>query len=110
MQTSRVFIPMAAIAFMAVGVIWVNMADEESRGVAMGLYATVQFLGFGLGPALFAPLMNRSYVAGFTACAIAGVVLAGLSLLVQPSRPPRPAGAPAATGAAPGSQRSPGGG
>jgi predicted MFS family arabinose efflux permease len=78
-----VTIPMIATAFIAIGIVFIQMADAESRGTAMGVYSTVLFLGLGAGPAIFAPLMNGSYLAGFTACGIAGAVLAGLSLIAR---------------------------
>jgi MFS family permease len=78
-----VTVPMIATAFIAIGIVFVQMADAESRGAAMGVYSTVLFLGLGAGPALFAPLMDRSFLAGFTACAIVGVLLAGASLIAR---------------------------
>jgi len=76
-------VPMIATAFIAIGIVFVQMATADSRGTAMGVYSTVLFLGLGAGPAMFAPLMDRSYVFGFTACALVGGLLAGLSLLVR---------------------------
>jgi MFS family permease len=78
-----VTVPMIATAFIAIGIVFVQMADAESRGAAMGVYSTVLFLGLGAGPAIFAFLMDRSFLAGFTACAIVGVLLAGLSLIAR---------------------------
>ena len=78
-----VTIPMVATAFIAIGVTFIQMASADSRGTAMGVYSTVLFVGLGAGPALFASLMDRSYVVGFTACALAGALLAGLSLVVR---------------------------
>jgi len=80
-----VTIPLVATAFVAIGIVFVQMADAESRGAAMGVYSTVLFLGLGAGPAIFAVLMDRSYLAGFTACGIAGAVLAGISLVARPA-------------------------
>jgi hypothetical protein len=55
----------------------------------MGLYGTVLFLGLGAGPAVFGSVMEHSgYVAGFTACAVAGLALAGVVTLVR--RAPAP--------------------
>jgi MFS transporter, DHA1 family, multidrug resistance protein len=78
-----VTVPMIATAFIAVGIVFVQMATADSRGTAMGVYSTVLFLGLGAGPAIFAPLMDRSFVIGFSACGIAGVVLAALSLAAR---------------------------
>jgi len=89
-------VPMIAMAFIAIGVVFIQMATAESRGTAMGVYSTVLFLGLGAGPALFASLMDRSFVVGFTACAVTGALLAGLSLVVrsEPIRRRRPAVVP----------------
>jgi MFS family permease len=78
-----VTVPMIATAFIAIGIVFVQMATADSRGTAMGVYSTVLFLGLGAGPAMFAPLMNHSFVVGFTACALVGGLLAGLSLLAR---------------------------
>jgi MFS family permease len=77
-------VPLIATAFIAIGVVFVQMATAESRGTAMGVYSTILFLGLGAGPAIFASLMDRSYVAGFTACGITGAILAGISLFARP--------------------------
>ena len=79
-----VTIPMIATAFIAIGIVFVQMATANSRGTAMGVYSTILFLGLGAGPAMFASLMNRSFVVGFTACGIVGGLLALLSLAVRP--------------------------
>jgi len=76
-------VPLIATAFVAIGIVFVQMADAESRGAAMGVYSTILFLGLGAGPAIFAPLMNGSYLAGFTACGIGGAGLALVSLLAR---------------------------
>jgi MFS family permease len=78
-----VTVPMIAIAFIAIAIVFVQMATAQSRGTAMGVYSTVQFLGTGTGPAIFAPLMDRSFQSGFTACAVAGAVLAAISLVAR---------------------------
>ncbi len=81
-------IPLVATAFVAIGILFVHMAPVASRGAAMGVYSTILFLGLGAGPAIFAPLMNRSYVLGFTVCGIAGAGLAAAALLGRPATPP----------------------
>ena len=78
-----VTVPLIATAFIAIGVVFVQMATAESRGTAMGVYSTILFLGLGAGPAIFSTLMDRSFVAGFTACGITGAVLAAISLLAR---------------------------
>jgi MFS family permease len=78
-----VTIPMIATAFIAIGITFIQMATPESRGTATGVYSTVLFVGLGAGPAIFASLMDRSYVVGFTACAVTGILLAGVSVLAR---------------------------
>jgi MFS family permease len=91
-----VSVPLIATAFIAIGVVFAQMATERSRGAAMGVYSTILFLGLGAGPAIFAPLMDRSYTVGFTACAVAGVLLAGISMIArtEPLRSRRAVAAP----------------
>ena len=53
----------------------------------MGIYGMVLFIGLGVGPAVFGAVMQHSgYVVGFTACAVTGLLLAGLVAL-RPSLP-----------------------
>jgi MFS family permease len=78
-----VTVPMIATAFIAIGIVFVQMATADSRGTAMGVYSTILFLGLGAGPAMFAALMDRSFVVGFTACGLVGGLLAGLSLVAR---------------------------
>ena len=79
-----VAVPFIATAFIAIGIVFAQLATAESRGVAMGMYSTVLFVGLGLGPAVFAPLIQgQGFAAGFTACAATGIVLSGLSLVAR---------------------------
>lgn len=78
-------VPMIATAFVAIGILFVQMATADARGATMGVYSTILFLGLGAGPAIFAPLMNHSYTVGFTACGITGAALAALALLGRPA-------------------------
>jgi MFS family permease len=91
-------VPLIATAFIAISLTFVRMAPSDSRGAAMGVYSTILFLGLGAGPAIFAPLMDRSFVVGFTACALSGIALASVALLarIEPiqSRLARPAVSP----------------
>ena len=88
-------VPLIATGFISISISFVQMAPADSRGAAMGVYSTILFLGLGAGPALFAPLMDRSFVAGFTACALTSAALASIALLarIEPirSRLARPA-------------------
>lgn len=77
-------VPLMATAYIALGVAFNDMASPKARGVAMGLYGTVLYVGLGLGPAVFGPLMERSgYTYGFTACAVTGLVLTALVVLLR---------------------------
>jgi len=78
-------IPLIATAFIAIGILFVQMAPAEARGATMGVYSTILFIGLGMGPAVFAPLMNKSYVLGFTACGLTGAVLGAAALLGRPA-------------------------
>jgi MFS family permease len=69
--------PFMATAFVAMGVEFANLSAASTRGVTMGVYGTVLFLGLTAGPLLFGPLVQAyGYTAGFTACAVVAVVLA----------------------------------
>jgi len=69
--------PFMATVFVAIGVVFGDLSAVSTRGVAMGMYGTVLFLGFAAGPLIFGPLVqNYGYAAGFTACAAAAVALA----------------------------------
>jgi len=69
--------PFMATAFVAMGVVFADLSAASTRGVTMGIYGTVLFLGLSAGPLLFGPVVqNYGYAAGFTACAAAAVALA----------------------------------
>lgn len=77
-------VPLIAVSYIAISVAFSTLATEETRGVAMGVYTAVLFAGLGLGPAAFGAVMQGSgYVAGFTACALAGIALALVTALLQ---------------------------
>ena len=94
-------VPLLAITYLALSVIFSNLSTAETRGAAMGLYGTMLFLGLGVGSAIFGTLMEHSgYVAGFTACAATGLALAGAVAVVRqapsvgsPPARPQPAAA-----------------
>ena len=65
--------PFMATAYVAIGVVFGNLSAASTRGVTMGMYGTVLFLGLAAGPLLFGPIVqNYGYAAGFTACAAVG--------------------------------------
>ena len=79
-----VTVPLIATGFVAIGVVFAQIAPREGRGVAMGVYSTVLYLGLGLGPALFAALMDRSFSLGFTASALLGFAFALIMVFSRP--------------------------
>lgn len=86
-----VSVPVLATVYLALGVVFANLATPDTRGVAMGLYGFVLYIGLGFGPVVFGTVMARSgYLAGFTACAVTGLLLAGLTLVLRPRRLQRP--------------------
>lgn len=85
-------VPLLAITYLAISVVFSNLSTAETRGVAMGLYGVMLYLGLGLGPAAFGTVMEHTgYVAGFTACAVTGLAMAGVVAAVRRAPRPRPA-------------------
>ena len=69
--------PFMATAYVAAGVVFGDLSANSTRGVTMGAYGTVLFLGLTAGPLLFGPLVQAyGYAVGFTACAAVAVTLA----------------------------------
>jgi MFS family permease len=69
--------PFMATAYVAIGVVFADLSAASTRGVAMGVYGTVLFLGLAAGPLVFGPLVQTyGYAAGFTACAVVATALA----------------------------------
>jgi MFS family permease len=69
--------PFMATSFIAMGVVFADLSAVSTRGVTMGVYGTILFLGLALGPLIFGPVVQAyGYAAGFTACAVAASVLA----------------------------------
>lgn len=80
-------VPFLATVYLALGVVFANLGTLETRGVAMGVYGMVLFIGLGCGPAVFGAVMERSgYTAGFTACAAVGLLLAAATALLRSER------------------------
>ncbi|HEX2645647.1 MAG TPA: MFS transporter [Candidatus Dormibacteraeota bacterium] len=67
--------PLMATAFVAMGVVFADLSTGSTRGVTMGTYGTLLFLGLSLGPLVFGPIVQRSYAGGFTVCAAVAVLL-----------------------------------
>jgi MFS family permease len=69
--------PFVATAYVAMGVVFGDLSTGSTRGVTMGAYGTVLFLGLAAGPLVFGPIVQAyGYAAGFTACAAVAMVLA----------------------------------
>jgi MFS family permease len=82
-------VPVLATVYIALSVVFSDLGTAETRGLAMGVYGTVLYLGLGFGPAIFGTVMEHAgYLAGFTACAATGFLLAGLTAALR-SRPVR---------------------
>ncbi|HSS93600.1 MAG TPA: MFS transporter [Candidatus Dormibacteraeota bacterium] len=68
--------PFMATVFVAIGVVFGDLSASSTRGVAMGMYGTILFLGITIGPLAFGPVVQTyGYAAGFTACSVVAVVL-----------------------------------
>jgi MFS family permease len=75
--------PLMATAFVAIGVVFGDLSAASTRGIAMGTYGTILFLGLSAGPLLFGPVVQTyGYAAGFTACAaVASALVVVMALL-----------------------------
>ena len=86
--------PFMATAFVAIGVVFADLSATSTRGVTMGIYGTILFIGLAAGPLIFGPVVqNAGYAAGFTACAVVAIVL-GVVMAVMNAEPMRRAEAP----------------
>jgi MFS family permease len=89
-------VPILATVYIALSVSFSNLSTAETRGVSMGVYGVMLYLGLGFGPLAFGVVMEHSgYLAGFTACAITGLGLAALTAVLRDDRlrPSQPAAA-----------------
>ena len=76
--------PFLAASFVAIGVVFGDLSVASTRGVTMGMYGTILFLGLALGPLVFGPIVQGyGYAAGFTACAVASVALVAVMAAMQ---------------------------
>jgi len=76
--------PFMATAFVAIGVVFGDLSASSTRGVTMGAYGTVLFVGLSIGPLLFGPIVrDYGYSPGFIACAVTAAVLALLMAAFQ---------------------------
>jgi MFS family permease len=82
--------PFMAAAFVAMGVVFADLSATSTRGVAMGAYGTVLFLGLSLGPLIFGPIVQGyGYAAGFTACAAVSAALVLVMAAMETTEPIR---------------------
>ena len=75
--------PFMAMAYVAIGVVFCDLSAASTRGVTMGMFGTILFVGLAAGPLIFGSIVQSyGYAAGFTACAVVavllGIVMAGL--------------------------------
>jgi MFS family permease len=78
--------PFIAAAFVTAGVVFGDLSGASTRGVTMGIYGTVLFLGLSIGPLVFGPVVQAyGYAAGFTACAVTAVALVSVMAVMQAS-------------------------
>lgn len=79
--------PFMATAFVAIGVVFGDLSVASTRGVTMGMYGTILFLGLALGPLLYGPIVQGyGYAAGFSVCAVVSVVLVLVMAAMQTGR------------------------
>jgi len=82
--------PFMAAAFVAMGVVFADLSAASTRGVTMGAYGTVLFLGLSLGPLIFGPIVQGyGYAAGFTACAAVSAALVLVMAAMETTEPIR---------------------
>ena len=81
--------PFIATAFVAMGVVFGDLSASSTRGVTMGVYGTILFLGLSAGPLAFGPVVQSfGYAAGFTLAAVvaSALVLVMAALHAEPLR------------------------
>jgi MFS family permease len=81
--------PFIATAFVAMGVVFGDLSASSTRGVTMGAYGTILFLGLSIGPLAFGPVVQSfGYAAGFTLAAVvaSALVLVMAALHAEPLR------------------------
>jgi MFS family permease len=81
--------PFLATAYVTIGTAFADLSAGSTRGVAMGIFGTLNFGGLAAGPLLFGPIVqNYGYAPGFTACAVVSLVL-GLVMVAMYMEPRR---------------------
>jgi len=68
-------------------VVFADLSSASTRGVTMGAYGSILFLGLAAGPLLFGPIVQGyGYAVGFTVCAATSVVLLAVMTAMQSGR------------------------
>ena len=76
--------PFIATAFVTAGVVFGDLSGASTRGVTMGYYGTVLFVGLGTGPLVFGPIVQGyGYAPGFTVCAAVAILLVSVMAALQ---------------------------
>lgn len=76
--------PFLAAAYVTIGTAFADLSAGSTRGVAMGVFGTLNFGGLAAGPLVFGPIVqNYGYTAGFTACAVVSLVLGVVMMALQ---------------------------
>jgi len=76
--------PFMAAAFVAMGVVFADLSTASTRGVTMGMYGSILFLGLSAGPLIFGPVVQGyGYAAGFTASGLVTVLLVVVMAVLQ---------------------------
>jgi predicted MFS family arabinose efflux permease len=63
------------------------LGTSAGRGRSLALVGSAFSLASGIGPALLAPLMSGSFVAGFSAAGLMGAAIAGVAMLMRRKDP-----------------------
>ncbi len=80
-------VPVLAVVYLALGVAFGSLSTADTRGVAMGVYGMVLYVGLGFGPVIFGTIMEHAgYVVGFTACAATGLAMACATAVLRSDR------------------------
>ena len=93
-------VTLVAMAFVLLATSFASLSDEANRGTVMGIYTSALFVGLGLGPVAFGPVVQAAgYAAGFASCAGTATILSLVGSFGVGRRPgagatPAPAGSP----------------
>ena len=95
------FSPLVAMAQLSAAVAVVSTAADDAKTSALSIYTLVFNLGWAAGAVVFAPFMQASFLAGFSASGATCTLVAAVALVSRlRSRQPRVTGGPAHDAAA----------